>query len=120
MKQGIVLKVLREQDRVIVEGVNLGTRHIKGDKDRGIQGKTIQKERSMHASNVMLVDPVHNVPTRISRQILPSGEKVRISKKSGAVIPRPEILTFRKKPISTQVTERCTPENDVWAVTYQG
>ena len=120
MKQGIVLKVLRKQDRVIVEGVNLGTRHIKGDKDRGIQGKTIQKERTIHSSNVALVDPVHNVPTRVTRQFLPTGEKVRISKKSGAVIPRPDILTFRKKPISTLETESCTPGDDVWTKTYDG
>lgn len=119
-KQGIVRVILREQDRVIVEGVNYGPRHIKGDKDRGIPGKVIQKERSIHSSNLALVDPVHDVPTRITKQFLPSGEKVRIAKKSGAVIPRPNILTFRRKPVSSVTTESCTSEDDAWALTYDG
>lgn len=118
-KQGIVLKVLRAQDRVIVEGVNMGVRTIKGDKDRGIQGRTIQKERTLHYSNVNLVDPVHGVPTRVNKKILDTGEKVRISKKSGAIIPRPEILTFRRRPVNSVVTESCTSEDDAWAISYK-
>lgn len=117
-KQGVVKKVLRDSDRVIVEGVNLGTRNIKGDKDRGIQGKSIQLERSIHASNVNLVDPVTEKPTRIRYKVLPSGEKVRISKKSDAIIPRPDILTIRKKPVNSVVTESCTSEDDAWEITY--
>lgn len=117
-KQGIVKNVLREKDRVIVEGVNLGPRQIKGDKDRGIQGRIIQLERSMHASNVNLLDPVTEKPTRIRREILPTGEKVRIANKSGAIIPRPDKLTMRKRPLNSIVTESCTSEDDAWAVTY--
>jgi large subunit ribosomal protein L24 len=118
-KQGIVMKVLRDKDRVLVEGVNMGPRNIKGDKDRGIPGKVIMKERTIHYSNVNLVDPVQGVPTRVSKKFLDTGEKVRIAKKSGAIIPRPEILTFRKKPISSVVTESCTAEDDAWEITYQ-
>jgi len=117
-KQGVVKTVLRESDRVIVEGVNLGARQIKGDKDRGIQGRIIQLERSMHASNVNLLDPVTEKPTRIRYDVLPTGEKVRIAKKSGAIIPRPDILTMRKRPIKSLVNESCTAEDDVWEVTY--
>ena len=117
-KQGIVLKVLRDKDRVIVEGVNMGPRNIKGDKDRGIQGKTIMKERTLHYSNINLVDPVKGVPTRITKKILETGEKIRVAKKSGAVTPRPDILTFRKRPINSVVTESCTPEDAAWEVTY--
>jgi large subunit ribosomal protein L24 len=119
-KQGLVMTVLRDKDRLIVEGVNMGSRNIKGDKDRGIQGKTIMKERTMHYSNVNLVDPVKGVPTRIFKKFLETGEKVRISKKSGAIIPRPEVLTFRKRPVNSVVTESCTSEDDVWELTYQG
>lgn len=118
-KQGIILKVLRDKDRVIVEGVNMGVRNIKGDKDRGIQGRTIMKERTMHYSNVNLVDPVHGVPTRVSRKFLDTGEKVRISKKSGAIVPRPEILSFRKRPVNSVVTESCTAEDDAWEISYK-
>ena len=117
-KQGIVKVVLREKDRVIVEGVNLGSRQIKGDKDRGIQGRVAQVERSMHASNVNHVDPVTGKPTRIRKKILDTGEKVRVSIKSGAIIPRPDILTMRKRPVNSVVTGSCTVEDDVWEITY--
>jgi len=117
-KQGIVKKVLRDRDRVIVDGVNMGPRSIKGDKDKGIVGKVIQLERTIHYSNVQLVDPIKGIPTRIFKKILPSGEKVRVSKKSGAIIPKPDILTMRRKPISSVVTESCTSEEDAWETTY--
>lgn len=119
-KQGIIMEVLRDKDRVIVEGVNMGPKQIKGDKDRGIQGRTIMKERTIHYSNVNLVDPVQGVPTRVFRKILDSGEKVRIAKKSGAIIPRPEILRMRRRPINSQVTESCTAEEDAWEISYAG
>ena len=105
-KQGIVKVVLREKDRVIVEGVNLGSRQIKGDKDRGIQGRVAQVERSMHASNVNHVDPVTGKPTRIRKKILETGEKVRVSIKSGAIIPRPDILTMRHMRVSVPLPRR--------------
>lgn len=115
---GVVKTVLRDKDRVIVEGVNMGTRNIKGDKDRGIPGRSLQVERTMHSSNVQLIDPVTGAPTRIIRKYLQTGEKVRIAKKSGAIIPRPDILNFRKRPINSIVTEDDTSEDDAWEVTY--
>jgi large subunit ribosomal protein L24 len=118
-KQGTVIQVMRQQDRVLVEGVNLGTKHLKGDPDRGIKGRTMQQERTIPYCNVNLIDPVTNQPTRIFRKILEDGSKVRVSKKSGAVIPRPDILTFRKRPINNIVTESDTLEQDVWEITYQ-
>ena len=117
-KQGIVLQVLRDKDRVLVEGVNMGVKSIKGDKDRGIPGRRIMKERTIHYSNVSLLDPVQNVPTRIIKIYLDSGEKVRIAKKSGAIIPRPEILNFRRRPVNSVVTESCTSEDDAWELSY--
>lgn len=96
----------------------MGTRNIKGDKDRGIAGRSIQTERAMHASNVQLVDPVTGGPTRIIRKYLQTGEKVRIAKRSGAIIPRPEILTFRKRPVNSIVTESDTAEKDAWETSY--
>jgi large subunit ribosomal protein L24 len=119
-KQGVILKVIRKLDRVIVEGLNLGKKNIKGDKDRGIPGRTIMKERTMHYSNVNLLDPIENIPTRIHKQFLDDGQKVRISKKSGAIIPRPEILSFRKRPVNAIVTESDTADADVWTITYDG
>jgi large subunit ribosomal protein L24 len=118
-KQGIIKEVLRAKDRVLVENVNVAVKHIKGNAERGIKGRTIQKERSLPYSNVNLVDPVTNKPTRVYRKILEDGTKVRVAKKSGAIIPRPEILNFRRRPINSFVSEESdTLEDDVWAVSY--
>jgi large subunit ribosomal protein L24 len=120
-KQGIILEVDRKRDRVTIEGVNLAPYHVKGDPDRGTRNKTIQKERSIHYSNVNLVDPKSGFPTRVYRSVLPDGTKVRVAKKSGAIIPRPNILTVRKRPARTNVTESDTVDDkDVWEVTYVG
>ena len=118
-KQGIVLKVLRELDRVIVAGVNLAPKHIKGNRERGIAGRTIQKERTLPYSSVNLVDPVTNKPTRVYRKILEDGTKVRVAKKSGAVIPRPDILTMRRRAFNHVTTTSCTSEEDAWAISWQ-
>lgn len=117
-KQGIVKKVIREKDRVLVEGINMGPKHIKGDPDRGIQGFMVQKERTIHYSNVNLVDPVTGLPTRVTRKFLDDGTKVRVAKKSGAIIPRPEILKVRKSTPNSIVTESDTLDDDVWEVSY--
>ena len=118
-KQGIVLKVDRLRDRVIVENVNMGSKNVKADPDRGRPGRTIRKERSMHYSNVNLVDPVTGQPTRVFKKFLEDGTKVRVAKKSGAIIPRPETLTARKRPKPMNVTESDTSsDEDVWDITY--
>ena len=117
-KQGIVSQVLREQQRVIVEGINLYNKHVKGQPDRGIAGRTITRERSLPYANVNLLDPVTGQPTRIFRKYLEDGTKVRVSKKSGAIIPRPEKLAYRKRPLNHIVTESDTLEADAWEVTY--
>ncbi len=119
-KQGIVLHVDRERDRVIVENVNLGTKKQKADPDLGRPGRMIKVERSIHYSNVNLVDPVTGQPTRVIRKYLEDGTKVRVSKKSGAIIPRPEILKERKRPQSLTSCDHSDTKNDddVWEVTY--
>lgn len=118
-KQGIVMKVLRDRNRVLIEGIHLVPKHLKGDPERGIQSRTIQIERTIPYSSVQLVDPITNQPTRVSRQMLSNGNKVRISKKSNTVIVRPDILTFRKRPFNHVVTDSCTKDIDVWEITYQ-
>ena len=80
----------------------------------------MERERSIHYSNVNLVDPVTGLPTRVRRKILEDGTKVRVAKKSGAIIPRPEILLERRKPKNMTVTESCTTDADaVWEITYK-
>jgi large subunit ribosomal protein L24 len=118
-KQGIVSSVYRLKSRLTVEGVNIHPKYIKANKERGIPGRVMYEERTIPYSMVNLVDPVTNQPTRIVRKILEDGSKVRVSKKSGAIIPRPEILLQRTKPKSTHVTDRDTEAYAVWDTTYQ-
>mmetsp|Transcript_16298 Transcript_16298/g.31018 ORF Transcript_16298/g.31018 Transcript_16298/m.31018 type:complete len:178 (-) Transcript_16298:97-630(-) len=118
-KQGKVLQVLRKVDRVVVEGINMANKIIKGNPDRGIPRRSFSKERSIPYSSVNLVDPVTNQPTRITYNFLEDGTKVRVAKKSGAIIPKPDILKYRKRPASLVVTDKDTTEEDVWEVTYE-
>lgn len=80
-KQGKVTRTLKDKDRVVVEKVNLRTRHIK--KRQNQPGEKIQFEAPIHCSNVMLVDPKDNKRTRIGAKKLSDGKKVRIAKRSG-------------------------------------
>jgi len=68
-KTGKVLKVFRNTNKVIVEGVNIVKRHSKPTQ-KVPQGGIIQKEAPIHVSNVMLVDPKTNEPTRVGGVIL--------------------------------------------------
>lgn len=117
-KQGIVKTVDRKRDRVIVEGLNKSIQQLRAKPDLGMPGKQLVKERSMHYSNVNLIDPVTGLPTRITRKYLEDGTKVRVAKRSGAIIPRPEILLERRRPKKMNVTESDTLEEDVWEETY--
>ena len=66
-QQGRVLEVIRKNDRAIVEGINLVSKHTKPNA-KSPQGGIIKKEASVHISNLMLVDPSTGKPTRIGRK----------------------------------------------------
>ena len=83
-KLGPVLKVLRQDNRLIVQGVNLIKKHQK--QTFAQEGGIIQKETSIHISNVAHVDPVSKKPTRVGIKFLKDGRKVRIAKRSGETI----------------------------------
>ena len=118
-KQGIIKEILRSKDRVLVEGVNMGPKTVRPNPSLGLKGKTIMKERTIHYSKVNLVCPSTGKPTRIYKKYLEDGTKVRVSKKSGAIISKPETLTMRRKPISSFVSDCDTVDEDVWEQTYQ-
>ncbi len=84
-KQGRVLSVIPKKNRVIVERVNMIKRHMKPSRQY-TQGGIIEKEGALHISNVMLVCPRCQKPTRISNHILESGRKVRLCKRCKEVI----------------------------------
>ena len=84
-KTGKVLEVLKDKDRVIVEGVALVSKHTKPNTKQP-QGGIIKKEGSIHISNVNLLDPTSTaakpVRTRVGYKV-ENGKKVRVAKKSG-------------------------------------
>lgn len=89
-KTGKVLKVFPQENKVIIEGVNLRKRHTKPNQ-RNPQGGIVEKELPINASNIMVLDPKSNKPTRIGKQIIiddKSGKKkrVRTSKSSGEML----------------------------------
>jgi len=89
-KKGKVLKTFRDKNRVIVEGVQLIKRHMRPTQ-RNPQGGIIEKEGPIHASNVMLVCPKCNTPTRVNFQIRStegkaSRHRARICKNCGEMI----------------------------------
>ena len=83
--RGRVLKVLREVDRVLVEGVNRVKRHQRPTQ-KIQQGGIIEKEAPIHISNVMLVDGKSDKPTRVRTGTNKENKKVRIAAKSNTVL----------------------------------
>ena len=84
-KRGAVLRVITKTDRVLVEGVNVTKRHVKptqGDPQGGI----VEREAPIHISNVALIDPESDRPTRVRYKNLEDGRKVRVAARSGEVI----------------------------------
>lgn len=85
-KTGEVLKVLPQDDRLIVQGVNtVKRRNRPGPRSAG---GIESKEATIHISNVAHVDPSSNEPTRVGFKFLDDGRKVRFAKRSGEVIDR--------------------------------
>jgi large subunit ribosomal protein L24 len=87
-KRGRVLRVETARDRVVVEGLNMIKRHTKPQKSADTtkaQGGVIEKEASIHISNVMLLDPADNKPTRIGIEVV-DGRRLRIARRSGTRI----------------------------------
>ena len=84
---GKVLKVIPEDERVVVQGVNIVTKHVKPSRESP-QGGIQKREAPIHISNVMLADPKSGDPTRVRFQTLESGTKVRVAVKSGEQIDK--------------------------------
>ena len=85
-KRGRVLRVLPSRNRLVIEGINLVKRHTRPNPQQNIKGGIVEREGSLHASNVQIVCPECGVATRIGHQLLGDGRKVRICRKcDGAV-----------------------------------
>ncbi len=83
-----VLQVLPKTKRVLVEGANMMKRHTKPNPQKNIKGGVLEREATIHISNLMLVDPETKKPTRVGSKQLDDGRRVRVAKRSGAVIDK--------------------------------
>lgn len=81
-KSGVITEMLIKKSRVLVEGVNLQTKHVKPNAQNP-QGGIEKKEGSIHISNVMLVDPETGKPTKTGRKLNEKGKLQRFSKETG-------------------------------------
>jgi large subunit ribosomal protein L24 len=86
-KKGKVLRVIPEKGRVVVERLNLIKKHQKPTQ-KVRQGGIIEREGSIHLSNVMLVDPASDKPTRVGMRALSDGKKVRVARRSGEMLDK--------------------------------
>ena len=85
-KVGDVLRVLASDERVVVSGVNVIKRHTKPS--RSDSGGIIEREAAIHVSNVALLDPKSDKPTKVGFKFLEDGRKVRFARASGETIDR--------------------------------
>ena len=83
-KTGEVLRVMPKDDRLLVQGVNLVKRHQRPGP--GNPGGILEKEATIHISNVAHVDPSSDKPTRVGFKIVEGDRKVRVARRSGEVI----------------------------------
>ncbi|XP_024973492.1 uncharacterized protein LOC112511966 [Cynara cardunculus var. scolymus] len=116
---GTIKRVIRSQNRVIVEGKNLVKKHIK--QGQGHEGGIFTVEAPLHVSNVQIVDPVTRQPCKVGTRYQEDGTKVRVSRgigASGTIIPRPEILKIRVTPRPTTAGPKDTPIELVHEKTY--
>ncbi|WP_441001430.1 50S ribosomal protein L24 [Fodinibius sp. SL11] len=89
-KEGRILAVFPEKERVLVEGINMRVHHDQPTQDNP-QGGRIEREVSIHVSNVMVLDPSNGEPTRIGRKRIEDdsgGRWVRYAKNSGEIIDK--------------------------------
>ena len=85
-KIGEVLKVLPKENRAIVQGVNTVKRHTRPS--QGNPGGIVEKEATIHVSNIAHLDPASDKPTRVGYRFLGDGRKVRFAKRSGEMIDK--------------------------------
>ena len=111
----------RQKNLVVVQGINMKFKVVEDEENTRVK-KTVQKESPMHVSNVALIDPQIGQPTRIKYGFLEDGTKVRVSKKSGAIIPKPDRshLTYFNRTKSRETGMADTKPDLVLTKTYKG
>lgn len=85
-KRGVVTKIITERDRVVVENVNIVKKHQRPNPNLGVSGGIIDREMSIHVSNVGLYNPATGKADRVGFKSLEDGRKVRFFKSNGEVL----------------------------------
>lgn len=85
-KRGTVVRVIPEDDRIVVENVNMVKKHQRGNPNLGTPGGIIEREMPLHVSNVALFNPATGKPDRVGFRELDDGRKVRFFKSNGEVL----------------------------------
>ncbi|WP_119343929.1 50S ribosomal protein L24 [Facilibium subflavum] len=86
-RRGTVVSILSDKDRVVVEGVNLVKKHVKPNPNKGVEGGIVEKEASIHASNVALYNPATKKADRVGFKFVEDGsKKVRYFKSNGELV----------------------------------
>ena len=85
-RRGTVLNTNDEDDRVLVEGINVVRKHQKPNPNAGVQGGIVEQERPVHVSNVMLFNPATGKGDRIGIKTLEDGRRVRFFKSNNEVV----------------------------------
>jgi large subunit ribosomal protein L24 len=85
-KRGVVLKVIQDLEKIIVENINMVKRHTKGNPAQGTPGGIVEKEMPLHISNVAIWNPVSNKADRVGIKMLEDGQKVRFFKSNDEVV----------------------------------
>jgi large subunit ribosomal protein L24 len=83
-----VLRVMPDGKRLLVEGVHMIKRHTRPNPQRNIKGGIAERESPIHVSNVMPIDPETKRPTRLGAKILEDGRRVRVARRSGAMLDK--------------------------------
>ncbi|HLB42305.1 MAG TPA: 50S ribosomal protein L24 [Gammaproteobacteria bacterium] len=85
-KQGVVLSVIKEGKKLLIDGINLAKKHVKPNPNAGVQGGIVSKPMPIHCSNVMVYDPISKKGSRIGRRVLEDGKRVRYFKSSQQLV----------------------------------
>jgi large subunit ribosomal protein L24 len=87
-KKGRVIEALPKLSRVRVEGVNKIKRHTKPNPQKNVKGGIVERENPIHVSNVALLDPKSDKPTRIGTKVMPDGTRMRVAVRSGLLLDK--------------------------------
>lgn len=85
-KEGVVMRALPKEEKVIVEGVNVAKKHQRPTR-MTMQGGIIDKDMPLHVSNVAIISPGDGKPTRVAYRFDDDGQKIRICRRTGAELP---------------------------------